>query len=135
MTPLSVTSNKSSGPCAGNVQWCVVNWRKVTTSEFILSIIEQGYRIQFIATPKQNSPIISVCKSVEKCEAINSEIKCMLASGAISAVEPEFGHFVSRVFIVKKSNGKNRMIIDLSHLNDFVNKVSFRMEGVIIWKK
>lgn len=37
---------------------------------------------------------------------------------------------VSRVFTVKKSNGKDRMIIDLSELNKIVNKVHFKMEGL-----
>ena len=35
---------------------------------------------------------------------------------------------------MKKPNGKNRVIIDLSSLNNFVTKISFRMEGVEILK-
>ena len=59
----------------------------------------------------------------------------MLKSGAISKVERESNQFVLRVFNMKRANGKNRLIIDLSYLNTFVNKVSFRMEGVEELKK
>lgn len=37
---------------------------------------------------------------------------------------------LSRVFIVKKANGKNRMIIDLSKINTQIIKVTFKMETI-----
>ena len=49
---------------------------------------------------------------------------------ADSQIKQSKDQFVSRIFIVKKANGGNRLIIDLSYLNSFISKVHFRMEGV-----
>ena len=93
----------------------------------VLSVIENGYKIQFLSTPQQNLPIISN-PSLEKSVAISNEINKHLLSGAISKVKSDESQFVHRVFIRKKSNGENRMIIDLKEMNKQINKVHFRME-------
>ena len=49
-------------------------------------------------------------------------------SGAISIVKFDDSHIISRVFTVPKQNGGNRLVIDLSSLNKFIIKSSFRME-------
>lgn len=108
----------------------VENWQKITLNQFILRIVTEGYKIQLNSKPIQNQPIISNPSSSARKLSLVSEISSHLNSGAISSVEPLTEHFVSRVFTVKKANGKDRMIIDLSSLNDHVNKISFRMEGI-----
>ena len=45
-------------------------------------------------------------------------------------ITPAHDQFVSRIFSVPKPNGKHRIILDLSALNKFLNKSSFRMEGL-----
>ena len=71
----------------------------------------------------------AVSRQIKERIAIMSEIDSMLSSRAISIVSPDSDHYVSRVFNVKKkSNGKNRLIIDLSTLTNFISKVHFRME-------
>ena len=110
--------------------------KEITKSDFMLNIVPQGYKIQFNSAPLPNYPVISRYKSTEQRIATMSEIDSMLKSGAISIVSPDSDHYVSRVFNVKKRQiEKNRLIIDLSTLNNFVNKVHFRMEGVQDSKK
>ena len=114
---------------AGNISRYVEQWREVTSNEFILRIVREGYKLQFTSAPVQSEPIISGSNSKTYFDGINNEIAKFLKSGAISQVKPSLDQFVSRVFLVKKSNGDNRLIIDLSKLNKFINKISFRMEG------
>ena len=103
------------------------NWLKITNNSFILQIIKSGYKIQLIQSDINLSPVISNPSSSKK-SALCNEILSLLNSGAISKIANSDSHTVSRIFNVSKKNGKNRMIIDLSSLNNYVNKVSFKME-------
>ena len=103
-------------------------WCSITNDSFILRIIREGYKIQFL---QQNNispkPVVST-PSVSKKNYIDKEISELLESGIISKVDPSPDQVVSRVFLVPKKTGDFRMIIDLSVLNKFINKVSFKME-------
>ena len=65
----------------------------------------------------------------DKILALKQQIMRHLNTGAISKIEKSPNQFLSRVFTVKKSNGENRLIIDLSVYNKFILKVQFKMEN------
>ena len=119
---------------SGNIRRYVEEWKKITSNNFILRIVKEGYKLQFTSAPKQSHPIISNPKSKSYNNNLRQEIEKLLASGAVSPIESSTEHFVSRVFLVKKSNGDNRLIIDLSPLNMFISKIFFRMEGMVYLK-
>ena len=104
-------------------------WTKISSNNFILRIISEGYKIQFIENPCLPSQEFNSNKNRISHPAIHEQIQNFLASGAISQVQFSFDLILSRVFTVKKSNGKDRMIIDLSNLNKQISKVSFKMES------
>ena len=54
----------------------------------------------------------------------------MLAKGALEIARDPGPGFYSRLFLVEKASGGWRPVIDLSHLNDFVQLTSFKMETV-----
>ena len=54
----------------------------------------------------------------------------MLAKGALKIARDPGPGFYSRLFLVEKATGGWRLVIDLSHLNDFVQLTSFKMETV-----
>ena len=54
----------------------------------------------------------------------------MLAKGALEIARDPGPGFYSRLFLVEKASGGWRPVIDLSHLNDFVQLTSFKMEIV-----
>ena len=54
----------------------------------------------------------------------------MLAKGALESPEIRVPGFYSRLFLVEKATGGWRPVIDLSHLNDFVQLTPFKMETV-----
>lgn len=113
---------------SGNISRYVSNWHNITSNQFILRIVSEGYKLQFNSTPIQLKPIISKPPPAQ-LPSIKSEITSHLQLGAINEVPPAPDQYVSRIFIVKKRNGNDRMIIDLSSLNNHITKVSFRMEG------
>ena len=59
---------------------------------------------------------------------IHSQIFKLLDLGAISEVPFSHDLVLSRIFNVEKSNGSDRMIIDLSNLNTEISKSTFQME-------
>ena len=54
----------------------------------------------------------------------------MLAKGALEIARDLGPGFYSRLFLVEKATGGWRPVIDLSHLNDFVQLTPFKMETV-----
>lgn len=113
---------------AGNISRYYSSWSQITDNNFILRIIREGYKIQFINNPSFPSSVISSPSNSEKRLALRTQINKHLSTGAISEIQPHNDHVLSRVFTVKKSNGEDRMIIDLSLINTQINKVSFKME-------
>ena len=112
---------------AGNLARYLPNWLNITSNKFILNIIQHGYKLQFSHSPPQPPPIITQ-PSKSKLPILISLIDDLLLSGAISQVEPNEEQHVYRIFSVKKKNNDNRLIIDLSPLNELITKSHFRME-------
>ena len=60
------------------------------------------------------------------------KVKDLLREGALIVVQPSPGQFISHIFPVpKRTQGEFRIIFDLSILNKFIRKLSFRMDTYI----
>ena len=59
--------------------------------------------------------------------ALREEVLALLAKGAIKPNPPSPG-FCSRLFVVWKTSGSWKSVIDLSRLNGFVHQAQFKME-------
>ena len=123
-TPLA-----SSSVPAGNTSRYSHNWPIVTNNSFILRIVQSGYKLQFENVSSLPSPIISSASSDSNRNSLLSCISKLLDSGAVSEISPSDDQVVSRIFIVKKSNGSDRLILDLSNLNKTIRKIHFKMES------
>ena len=90
--------------------------------------IVTGYKLPFTSVPRQNkipkNPILS--SSQEKI--MDQTIKDLLSAGAIRNVAHCEGKFISSVFLVPKSNGSYRFIINLKPLNKFLEYEHFKLE-------
>ena len=118
--------NNSQAP-AGNLSRYMTNWKKFLSNSFILRIIETGYKIQ-LNNSNFYLPQVITKPSKSKRILLLNEIETHLSNGVISIIKPLESDIVSRVFLVPKTSSKNRIIIDLSKLNEQINKVSFKME-------
>ena len=94
--------------------------------------MREGYKIPFTHDP----PLTSYPKVHTHCPnssasgtALMEEITSLIAKGAIEEAPHDQG-FYSRLFVVRKTSGSWRPVIDLSSLNAFINKTQFRMETV-----
>ena len=88
---------------------------------------------RFQDTIQQNPSLLSVPIEMSQSSSplIREEIKTLLKKRAVDRVQnPGTPGFYSLIFLVPKKNGKLCLIIDLSLLNCYIEKQSFKMETV-----
>lgn len=112
---------------AGQLGKFYEKWKTITEDSYVLNAI-RGFKIPFISQPYQF--IEPKCPEMSKseCEAISSSLLPLIESGAIVKSKEEVDQFISNIFTVKKSNGTNRLVINLKPLNEFVDCPHFKME-------
>ena len=88
-----------------------------------------GYKLHFIQGPPP-STLPQFVFSQEEGKVISQEIASLLEKGAVQEAQTTVTGFVSNVFLVPKSKGKWRLILNLKALNKFVIHEHFKMEDI-----
>ena len=99
-----------------------------------MTVLRDGFRVPF----KESSPPLARTPvsfpmyraGSRRAQALRQEVEAMLAKGALEIARDPGPGFYSRLFLVEKASGGWRPVIDLSHLNDFVQLTPFKMETV-----
>ena len=101
-------------------------WKEITSDKEILSTVME-IKIGFDEPPQQQ--FLSTCKRPASEEAvIDLEVKKRLSKSVIEPTGHSQGEIISVVFVrIKKDNG-HRMILDLKDLNQYSNKLHFKMD-------
>ena len=60
---------------------------------------------------------------------ITNEVEKLIRKQAISLVTPVAGQFRSHIITVPKKDGSQRLVVNSKHLNHFVTKYHFKLEG------
>ena len=98
-----------------------------------MEVLRFGYRLPFLSTPPLSDaplPMPSYSPTSIKGAALEEVTLALVAKGAVElALLPSPG-FYSRLFVVWKTSGSWRPVIDLSHLNRFVDVSHFQMETI-----
>ena len=117
---------------AGCLSRNLEEWRTIGAEEWVLTVLENGYRIPFVTRP----PLClnpwgfgTYSPNSEKGKALDMEVKLLLDKEAIEEAPMSPG-FLSHVFVVTKATGGYRPVLDLSSLNKYVHTTKFRMETV-----
>ena len=110
----------------GRLRVNVSFWETIGASQFIVSVIREGYKIPFYYTPTsvhlQNNN-----STLNYCDFVVSAITELLKVGSV--VECPFPPVVVNPLSVSvQSNGKKRLILDLRHVNFFVKKCKIKFE-------
>lgn len=112
---------------SGRLRFYLDVWKSYTNDSYILSAIE-GYKLEFDLAPVQIRVPNEIPFNQEEQYIVSEEVKNLLSKGAIMPSEYEPGQFISTIFIVPKSNGKFRPVINLKYLNEFVHYEHFKQE-------
>ena len=114
-------------PKPGNVQNCLTQWEWLTSNPVILSYV-QGYEIEFDELPVQTCISNEYRQNAQQKSVLQIQIDELVNRGVVDQVQFDESMYVSNVFGRPKPNGEIRMIIDLSEVNNFVQKFHFKME-------
>ena len=99
-----------------------------------MSVLRDGYRVPFKDSPPPlaRTPVLfpTYRAGSPRAQTLWQEVEAMLAKGALEIARDPGPGFYSRLFLVEKATGGWRPVIDLSHLNDFVQLTPFKMETV-----
>ena len=99
-----------------------------------MTVLRDGYRVPFKDSPPPlaRTPVSfpTYRAGSPRAQALRQEVEAMLAKGALEIARDPGPGFYSRLFLVEKATGGWRPVIDLSHLNDFVQLTPFKMETI-----
>ena len=108
-------------------------WRDRGAEPWVVEVLRFGYRIPFLSTPPLSAtpvPMPSYSPTSTRGAALEEVTLGLIAKGAVElAPLPSLG-FYSHLFVVWKTSGSWRPVIDLSHLNRFVDVSHFQMETI-----
>ena len=113
----------------GRLKQHVNFWSDIGASPMILSIINDGYRIPFTDEPP---PMFCNNNRSARLEYsfVTKSILELLSSNRITEKSVP-SYITSPLSVAQQASGKKRLILDLSKLNKFVQKTSFKLDD---WK-
>ena len=98
-----------------------------------MEVLRFGYRLPFLSTPPLSAtpiPMPSYSPTSTKGAALEEVTLGLIAKGAVELAPLPSPGFYSRLFVVWKTSGSWRPVIDLSHLNRLVDVSHFQMETI-----
>ena len=111
-------------------------WQAIGAEPWVVTVLRDGYRVPFTDSPPPLSltPVSfpTYRAGSPRAQALRQEVEVMLAKRALEIARDPGPGFYSRLFLVEKASGGWRPMIDLSHLNEFVQLTPFKMETVAI---
>ena len=115
-----------SGGCL-SLHWQA--WRDRGAEPWVVEVLRVGYCLPFLSTPLSNVPIPmpSYSPTSIKGAALEEVTLGLIAKGAVELAPLPSPGFYSRLFVVWKTSGAWRPVIDLSHLTRFVDVSPFQM--------
>ena len=99
----------------------------------MVEVLQVGYCLPFLSTPPLSNaplPVPSYSPTSIKGAALEEVTLDLVAKGAVELAPLPSPGFYSRLFVVWKTSGSWRPVIDLSHLNRFVDVSPFQMETI-----
>ena len=119
-----------SGGCL-SLHWQA--WRDRGAEPWVVEVLRVGYCLPFLSTPPLSNvpiPMPSYSPTSIKGAALEEVTLGLIAKGAVELAPLPSPGFYSRLFVVWKTLGSWRPVIDLSHLVRFVAVSPFQMETI-----
>ena len=120
-------------PVGGRLKQFVQQWSEMGVSPYILEVLGEGYRIPFKKLPEMVYHPCMESKSAnpQTEERLEEQFQDLIEKQVIEEVPEPYGQsYFSIIFMVPKSNGKWRPIIDLKRLNKYIDGPHFKMDDV-----
>lgn len=104
-------------------------WRTITSNAWVLQTV-QGFHIEFYSFLHQVTRPRSLLFSQQEAELVDAEVASLLKIGAIYPTGTHPHGFISNIFLVDKTSGRQRPVINLRKLNEWLVYCHFKMESI-----
>ena len=109
----------------GQISTHLTQWEALTSENTILQTVV-GDTIEFIEQPPEMSNIPKNSIAKEHAEQVYTELNNLIEKKVIVPCDHEPGEFISPIFSVPKKDNKIRFILNLKHLNQYVQYHHFK---------
>ena len=116
-------------PVGGRLCYFTENWKQITSDPWVLETVT-GSKLEFRSRPQQTGVPRDIHMDMEKARALTEEIEKLFGKGAIIPVPDSGEGFTSSIFLVPKSDGSWRPVVNLKPLNEHIISRHFKMESV-----
>lgn len=126
---VSIVAKCPEIPVGGRLTHFLTEWKSVTSDKWVLELIQDGYKLEFIQKPPFRG-IKATVVPISQRDSIAKEIESLLSKNAIERVQKTnaMKGFYSTLFLVPKKNGEMRPVINLRPLNRYLVKKHFKMD-------
>ena len=128
---VSIVARCPEIPVGGRLTHFLTEWESITSDKWVLDLIREGYKLEFIRKPSFRGIKETVVPSCQTM-LLEKEIENLLSKNAIERVQKKdtMKGFYSTLFLVPKKNGKMRPVINLRPLNRYLVKKHFKMDSM-----
>lgn len=112
----------------GQISHFYSNWTHITSDKNLLTIVSQGYNIEFDSNPSDQCSRGQIQFNYVDSEIIDSLLNKLISKAVKEETEHCSGEVISSIFFCTKTDGSHRLILNLSNLNDHIEKKHFKME-------
>ena len=126
---MNIVQNGAQLPVGGRLAHFAKNWEEISNDPWILETI-RGYQVEFHTIPQQVGYPNEIQLDATQSQALTKEVEELVRKEAI--VSPPYNDvgFMSQMFLVPKSDGSWRPVINLKSLNKYVIARHFKMESI-----
>ena len=121
-------SNCKSPSVKGSLKEHYNFWAEIGSNQYILDVIQNGYRLPLITTP-ESCHLKNNRSALDNGEFVKEAINELLISGSI--IETKEKPYVINPLTVAKNKKKSRLVLDLRHVNLHLWKEKIKFED---WK-
>ena len=123
---INVNTNNQILSVKGKMKENLMFWKSIGTNSKVIEIIERGYKIPFIDTPRK-AHFCNSKTAFENFEFVDKSIEDLLKCG--SAVETSFvPKVISPLSVSTNAKGKQRLILDLRFVNSHLYREYIRFD-------
>ena len=128
VSPKFVCLNTPDNFVAGQIQYFWDRWKKITTDRNLLYMVKHGCTIEFDSSPCDQCSRAEIRFNHEEQKIVKELLQKFLDKQIIEEVYHEPGEVLSHIFLRPKPDGSHRLILNLSNLNEHIERKHFKME-------